>query len=241
MGCIDAARLDSTRLNELLREQLGACGEVTVENPHSIHNIAAGLGIEGEIVIRGSTGFYTGGFMEGPSITVDGNAGWYVGDNMMNGEIIVLKNTGSNAGVYLYGGTLVIRGGTGSRVGYGMKGGTIIVCGSYGRWAGQQTLGGRLVLLGKAGKQIGESMYRGAIFVADREAEHNLGGNVLLDEIRPEEAAELGALFKKYDIGAEADKLLVIRPLPTGRHQYYLFKPVLRTEPEPEPAGARNA
>lgn len=230
MEHIDAKELSSEKLNALLREKLAESGEVMVEEPHSMHNIAAGFTGAGKIVINGSTGFYTGGFMEGPSITIKGNAGWYTGDNMQGGELLVEQNTGSNAGVYLLGGTMVIYGGTGSRVGYGMKGGTIIVCGDCGRWAGQMTLGGQLVLLGKAGKQIGESMYRGAIFVADPAAKENLGGNVILDEIHPDEAEELDRKFDRYGIRAKASGLMAIRPNPSGRHQYTLFKPNLQPE-----------
>ncbi len=227
---INAAGLESTELNKRILESLRKSGEVTIENPHSMHNIGVGLEATGRILIKGSTGFYTGGFMDGPSIMLDGNAGWYVGDNMMSGEIVVTKNTGSNAGVYFCDGTLVIRGGTGSRAGYGMKGGTIIVCGPAGRWAGLMTLGGRLVLLGKVGKQLGESMYKGALFVADPEAEKNLGGNVFMDEVKPEEADALDALFDRYGINAKAKNLRAVRPSLTGRHSYVLFKPELHPE-----------
>lgn len=225
MEYIDAAKLESKDLNKLLTEKLAQFGEVTIENPHSMHNIGAGISAKGNITIKGSTGFYTGGFQENTSILLDGNAGWYVGDNMMGGEIVVTKNTGSNAGVYIMGGTIVIRGGTGSRVGYGMKGGTIVVCGDTGMWAGQQTLGGRLILLGKPGKQVGESMYNGVIFVADENAD--LGGNVFMNDITDEEAASLNEIFQKYKINVNAGKLKAIRPSLTGRHTYTLFKPEL--------------
>lgn len=230
MEHIDARALSSEQLNALLHEKLAETGEVVVEGPHSMHNIAAGLAMNGKITIEGSTGFYTGGFMEGPRITIKGNAGWYTGDNMQGGELIVKQNTGSNAGVYFLDGTMVIYGGTGSRVGYGMKGGTIIVCGDCGRWAGQMTLGGQLVLLGKAGKQIGESMYRGVIFVADPVAGDNLGGNVVMDTITPEEAEGLGQKFEHYKIQAKVSDLRAIRPNPTGRHHYTLFAPRLQPE-----------
>jgi len=230
MEYIDALNLKSTELNKLIVENLGKNGEVTIKNPHSMHNIATGLTQKGKILVEGSTGFYTGGFLEGSTVVVDGNTGWYAGDNMMSGELIVTKNTGCNAGVYFYGGTMVIYGGTGSRVGYGMKGGTIIVCGSAGRWAGQMTLGGKLVILGKLGKQVGESMYKGVIFVQDEEVEDKLGGNVYLDSITENEKAELKELFEKYKIDADPGRLRAIRPSVTGRHKYVLFKPELRPE-----------
>jgi methylamine---glutamate N-methyltransferase subunit B len=230
MEYIDAQKLKSRELNQLLVEKLGKDTEVTIQNPHSMHNIATGLTQKGKIIVNGSTGFYTGGFLEGPTVFVDGNVGWYAGDNMMAGELIITKNTGCNAGVYFYGGTMVVYGGTGSRVGYGMKGGTIIVCGSSGRWAGQMTLGGKLVLLGKVGPQVGESMYKGVIYLQDEEAQDKLGGNVYLDEVKQSEEEELKELFEKYEIKASVDRFRAIRPAETGRHTYVLFNPELKPE-----------
>lgn len=230
MGHIDAANLSSKELNKLIDEKLEKDEEVSIINPHSMHNIGIGLSKRGRVIVNGSTGFYAGGFLEGSTMVVDGNSGWYTGDNMMDGELIITKNTGCNAGVYFYGGTMVIRGGTGSRVGYGMKGGTIIVCGNAGRWAGQMTLGGKLIILGKVGKQIGESMYKGAIFTQDEGVKSKLGSNVFLDSIKEDEVNELKELFLKYEISAEPDCFKVIRPVTTGRHTYVLFKPELKPE-----------
>ena len=230
MEHIDALNLKSGLLNELIEEALLKHGEVSVTNPHSMHNIATGMSVKGRVLVKGSTGFYVGGFLEGASVTVDGNTGWYAGDNMMDGELIITKNAGCNAGTYFYGGTMVIYGSAGSRLGYGMKGGTIVVCGSAGRWAGQMTLGGKLVILGSAGKQLGESMYKGVIFFRDSEAENNLGGNVFVDKITEKEIDELGSLFDKYDIDAKPGGFKAVRPVLTGRHSYTLFKPELKPE-----------
>ncbi|TYQ17950.1 UNVERIFIED_CONTAM: Glutamate synthase domain 3 [Acetivibrio alkalicellulosi] len=230
MEYLDALKIKSTQINNMIEEKLIKDKELIIQNPHSMHNIATGLAIDGKVTIKGSTGFYTGGFLEGASVIVEGNAGWYAGDNMMDGELIITKNAGCNAGTYLYGGTIVIRGSAGSRVGYGMKGGTIIVCGSAGRWAGQMTLGGKLILLGKVGKQLGESMYKGVIYIQDEEAKNNLGGNVFIDKITPTEVDELNTLFKKYDIDAKGENFVAIRPMTTGRHTYVLFNPDLTPE-----------
>lgn len=227
MEYIDAQELKSTELNKLIAKKLEMGLEVTIQNPHSMHNIGTGLTQKGKIIVNGSTGFYTGGFLEGSSLVVDGNAGWYAGDNMMSGELIITKNTGCNAGVYFVGGTMVVYGGTGSRVGYGMKGGTIIVCGNAGRWAGQMTLGGTLILLGKVGMQVGESMYKGVIYVQDEEVKDKLGGNVYLDSLKEEETGNLKELFEKYEIKADPGRFQAIRPAVTGRHTYVLFNPQL--------------
>lgn len=230
MEYIDALKIKSTDLNKLIKENLEKFGEVAILNPHSMHNIAIGSAVKGNIIIQGSTGFYTGGFLEGSSVIVEGNAGWYAGDNMMDGELIITKNAGCNTGTYFTGGTMIIRGNVGSRVGYGMKGGTIVVCGSAGRWAGQMTLGGRLIILGKVGKQIGESMYKGVIFVKGEEVKDNLGGNVFVDDITENEKQELNSLFMNYDIEANTEEFVAIRPMTTGRHKYVLFNPELKPE-----------
>lgn len=230
MGSIDATNLKNVELNRQITTALQENGEAIIENPHSMHNLAVGMNRPGKVIIRGSTGFYTGGFLEGSTVVVEGNAGWYAGDNMMDGELIIRKNTGCNAGTYFYGGTMVIYGGAGSRVGYGMKGGTIIVCGSAGRWAGQMTLGGKLIILGSVGKQVGESMYKGVIYVRDPEVKEKLGGNVYLDSLRDDEIEELKSLFTKYGIEADSREFQAIRPATTGRHHYSLFEPDLQPQ-----------
>lgn len=230
MEYIDAKTLDSRALNEEIKKKLVDGNTVKIENSHSLHNIGIGINQGGEVIIQGSTGFYTGGFMEDSTLIVEGNTGWYAGDNMMGGELIIKKNAGCNAGTYFNGGTMVIYGGSGSRVGYAMKNGTIIVCGDTGRWAGQMTLGGRLILLGKVGQQVGESMYKGVIYVKEKEIEGNLGGNVYIDALTSEEKKELHDLFIKYDIATEIDALVAIRPSLTGRHTYELFHPMLEPE-----------
>lgn len=228
MEYIDAQHLKNEVLNNRIKEMFKEHEEVTILNPHSMHNIATGLKYPGKIIVQGSTGFYTGGFLEGSTVIVEGNAGWYAGDNMMDGELIITKNTGSNAGTYFYGGTMVVYGNAGSRAGYGMKGGTIIVCGSAGRWSGQMILGGKLIILGSVGKRIGESMYRGVIFVRDKEAPNKLGGNVYISTLQEHEKVELRDLFTKYQIDADPEEFQAIRPMTTGRHSYTLFDPQLK-------------
>jgi glutamate synthase domain-containing protein 3 len=195
-----------------------------------MHNIGTGMTEKGIVIVDGSTGFYTGGFLEGLTIDVKGDAGWYAGDNMMDGELIIRKNSGCNAGSYMYGGTLVIYGGTGSRPGYGMKGGTLLVCGNAGRWAGQMTLGGRLIILGTVQKGIGESMYKGVIYTGDPDVESKLGSNCFVDELTADEKISLAELFSSYGVEADPGTLKAVRPMTTGRHNYFLFDPDLEPE-----------
>ncbi|MGD8400501.1 MAG: glutamate synthase [Bacillota bacterium] len=230
MEYLDATELTSKELNVRLVSALKMGAAVTVENPHAMHNIGTGLNLPGKVFVKGSTGFYVGGFLEGTTIEVDGNAGWYAGDNMMDGELLIAKNAGCNAGTYFNGGTMVIYGSVGSRAGYGMKNGTIIVCGNAGRWAGQMTTGGQLIILGAVGKQIGESMYKGVIYAQDPEVAAKLGGNVRLDNLSAMEREKLQKLFAHYAIAVQPGNFRAIRPLVSGRHTYTLFRPELHPE-----------
>ena len=222
---LDLAGMNSREVNRKLKELIKTEAEIEIDNPHSIHNFATALIGEARITLHGSTGFYTGGFLEGPTLNVEGNTGWYTGDNMTSGEIIVEMNTGSNAAPSMVGGTIVIKGNSGSRTGWGMKGGNLIVCGDVGLWTGKMTLGGRIVVLGKVGMGIGESMYNGVIHVLDPEVKDKLGGNVDVIPITEEEKKEVEALFKKYGIERGVDDFLSVVPKVYGRHEYVLFKP----------------
>jgi glutamate synthase domain-containing protein 3 len=217
--------MDLRQLNDALRENLGKDAEIVVENPHSMHNVGTALIGEGTIRVKGATGFYTGGFLEGPSLIIEGNTGWYSGDNMLAGELIIEQHAGSNCAPSMIGGNLIVRGSTGSRCGFGLKGGNVIVCGDVGRWCGQMTLGGRIIVLGKVGKGLGESMYKGLIHVADPEAESKLGGNVEFGAISDEDVQAVGALFEQYAIDADPTKFMTAYPMTTGRHKYTIFQP----------------
>ncbi|WP_020588812.1 hypothetical protein [Desulfobacter curvatus] len=222
---INSRNLSSKELNNIIKKKLGVNADIVIEHPASMHNLGTALIGKGSITVKGSTGFYTGGFLEGPSLIIEGNTGWYTGDNMCSGEIIIKQNAGSNAGPSMIGGNLVIYGSTGSRAGVGLKGGNLIICGDCGRWTGQMTLGGRIVVLGKIGLGFGESMYRGLLHTRDPEAESKLGGNVEFHKISHEEAESLAALLEQYEIDADAAKFKSVRPMTSGRHTYTLFKP----------------
>ncbi len=222
---LDISRMSSREINKTLKELIGTEQEIFIENPHSLHNFATALIGKGKITVEGSTGFYTGGFLEGPTLIIKGNTGWYTGDNMLAGEIIVEMNTGSNAAPSMLGGTVVIKGNSGSRTGYGMKGGDLIVCGNVGRWTGQMTLGGRIIILGTIGEGTGESMYDGIIHVLDPDIENKLGGNVKVVPISDQEKGEVASLFNKYGIKQDVDHFKSVVPKVYGRHEYVLFKP----------------
>jgi len=222
---LDVAGMSTMDVNAKLRDLIQDNDEIVVKNPLSVHNFATALKGKGRITVKGSTGFYTAGFLQGPTIVVEGSTGLYTADNMGAGELIVNKNTGSNCAPSLVGGNVVIRGNSGSRAGWGMKGGNLIVCGDVGMWAGKMTLDGRIILLGEVGEGIGESMYNGVIHVLDSAVEGKLGGNVKVVPIADKEKKEVEALFKKYDIDHGVDDFRSIVPKVYGRHEYLLFKP----------------
>lgn len=222
---LDIAGMSSRKVNQKLRELMGQNGDIVVNNPHSVHNFATALKGKGTITVEGSTGFYTGGFLQQPKIVIKGNTGLYTGDNMSGGEIIVEMNTGSNCAPSMIGGNIVVKGHSGSRAGWGMKGGTLIVCGNVGLWSGKMTLGGRIIVLGEVGEGVGESMYNGVIHVLDPKAEDKLGGNVTLIPIEDKEKKEVESLFKKYNIEREVNDFQSIVPKVYGRHEYVLYKP----------------
>ena len=222
---LDIKGMNAREVNARLKELMKNGEEVEILHPHSMHNLATALKGPGRIVVKGNTGFYTGGFLEGPSLVIEGDTGLYTADNMGAGEIIIKRNAGMNLAPSQVGGTVVCMGNTGSRAAFGMKGGNLIVCGDVGMRSGQMTLGGRMIFLGKVGAEIGESMYDGVIHVADPQAEQRLGGNVALQAITPEEREQVAALFEKYGIDKDPGTLHSIVPKVYGRHDYELFKP----------------
>lgn len=222
---LDIAGMSSRDVNRKLKETIVQDQEIIIEHPHSVHNFATALKGEGTVTVQGSTGFYTGGFLEGPTLKIKGNTGWYTGDNMKAGEIIIEMNTGSNCGPSMLGGTILVKGSSGSRAGLGMKGGNLIILGNVGRWTGYMTLGGRIIVLGEMGPVIGESMYNGVIHTLDPAAEEKLGGNAALIPISDEEKWAVEGLFKKYGLEQGVENFRSVVPKVLGRHEYFLFKP----------------
>lgn len=219
---IDLRELTSTEVNAVLREYVGSGEKVVLTHPHGMHNLAINLRGELEIEVKGSTGFYTGGFMEGPTLVIDGNAGWYTGDNMHDGTIVVEKNSGSNLAPTMMNGVVIVRGNAGSRIAYGLRGGTVVVGGNVGMMAGKMMLNGRVVILGDAGEQTGESMYGGKVFVGGRIA--SLGANVDEARVSDEDIEFLTPILQKWGLKADLSKFTAIVPRP-GKHTYVLFRP----------------
>ena len=152
----------NTRMRDLMNEGYGT---VVIKNPRGMHSLAVGILNKLNLIIEGSTGYFTVGLIDGPNVRINGRVGWSCGENMMAGTVVVEKNAGSTFGAAIRGGDLVCKGSVGSRTGIDMKGGTIIVGGDTGALSGFMMQRGRMVVCGNAGKNLGDSMYDGTIFV----------------------------------------------------------------------------
>ncbi len=131
---------------------------------------------EGEIVVRGNAGMYTGAFMKGGRIVVEGSVDRFAGMNMSGGEIVVRRN----AGDYL---------GSGYRGDAGMKGGRIVVEGNAGDEAGIKMKGGEIIVKGKAGLFFGGMMSGGTARAerAERAGANMKNGMIVLEKARDED------------------------------------------------------
>ena len=163
---IDCDNLTATEVNEKIRGLMAeGYGSIVLQNPRGIHSLGVGILSRLNLIIEGSTGYFSVGLIDGPNVRITGRVGWSCAENMMAGTVIVEKNAGSTFGAAIRGGDLVCRGSVGSRTGIDMKGGTIIVGGDTGALSGFMMQRGRMVVCGNAGKNLGDSMYDGTIYV----------------------------------------------------------------------------
>lgn len=163
---IDCDGKTVTEVNGSIRELMAqGYGTIVLHNPRGMHSLGVGILSRLNLIIEGSTGYFTVGLIDGPNVRINGRVGWSCGENMMSGTILIEKNAGSTFGAALRGGDLVCRGSVGSRTGIDQKGGTIIVGGDTGALSGFMMQRGRMVICGNAGKNLGDSMYDGTIFV----------------------------------------------------------------------------
>lgn len=149
MTRIDAAGLDFTALNEIVRN---TPGDVEIVNCLGQRFIGAGLG-KRKIHIRGVPGNALGAYLNGADIEVFGNAQDAVGDTMNAGSIVVHGNIGDTAGYAMRGGRILVQGNAGYRTGIHMKAyqdklPVIVIGGRAGTFLGEYQAGGILIVLG---------------------------------------------------------------------------------------------
>jgi formylmethanofuran dehydrogenase subunit C len=131
---------------------------------------------EGEILVKGNAGMYTGAFMKGGKIVVEGNTDRFAGMNMSDGEIIIRGNAGDYTG-------------SGYRGDAGMKGGRILVEGNAGDEVGIKMKGGEIVVMGEAGLFFGGMMNGGIARAkrAIRTGANMKNGIIVLEQAREDE------------------------------------------------------
>ena len=146
---IDAAGLDFTALNELVR---GTTGDVELVNCLGQRFIGAGMS-QRKLDIRGVPGNALGAYLNGADIEVFGNAQDAVGDTMNAGRIVVHGNIGDTAGYAMRGGQILVQGNAGYRTGIHMKAyqdklPVIVIGGRAGTFLGEYQAGGVIIVLG---------------------------------------------------------------------------------------------
>ena len=197
----DAAAMDSTAINQKIRELMRAGhGHIVMRNPGAKHSLAAGILNRLQLEIDGSLGYFGCGLNDGPNIRVAGRVGWSCSENMMSGTVEIAKNAGSTFGAALRGGDLVCRGDVGGRTGICMKGGTILVGGRAGAFSGFMMQRGRMIILGDAGDNLGDTMYDGLIYVGGNVA--SLGVDAVDVEMTAADSAWLQSKLSLYGMEA---------------------------------------
>jgi glutamate synthase domain-containing protein 3 len=188
-----------TEVNSSIRELMKeGYGTIVLKNPRGMHSLGVGILSKLNLIIEGSTGYFTVGLLDGPNVRINGRVGWSCGENMMSGTIMIEKNAGSTFGAAIRGGDLVCRGSVGSRTGIDQKGGTIIVGGDTGALSGFMMQRGRMVICGNAGKNLGDSMYDGTIYVGGEIK--SLGVDAVEAELTDLDKAWLTRKLKQYGL-----------------------------------------
>lgn len=163
---VDCDGLTPQEVNSKIRDlMVEGYGTVVLQNPRGMHSIGVGILSKLNLIIEGSTGYFSVGLIDGPNVRINGRVGWSCAENMMAGTVLIEKNAGSTFGAAIRGGDLVCRGSVGSRTGIDQKGGTILVGGDTGALTGFMMQRGRMVICGNAGKNLGDSMYDGTIYI----------------------------------------------------------------------------
>lgn len=127
---------------------------------------------DGEIIIKGSVGFYLGEKMSGGKILVEGNTDSWLGSKMKGGVIEVYGNAGDLIGAPyrgetkgMRGGTIIIHGNAGNEIGCWMMGGLIKVKGNCGLFPGIHMKNGTILIHGNTEGRCGALMKGGKVII----------------------------------------------------------------------------
>jgi formylmethanofuran dehydrogenase subunit C len=132
---------------------------------------------EGQLVVQGSSGDYSGFQMTGGSLQIDGSAGHFTACEMRGGRLTVRGDSGDFAAGALAGdmegmtgGTLTIHGNAGARLADRMRRGLVLVGGNAGDFAASRLVAGTIGIAGELGAHYAWGMRRGTLLLTRRPA-----------------------------------------------------------------------
>ena len=206
MQTIDLQETGLRQLNATLHAQSETTNQTAweIENPRGSHALACGLDAPIEVVVKGSTGYYSAGMNKQATVHIKGSAGPGVAENMMSGTVIIDGDASQYAGATGHGGLLVIKGNASSRCGISMKGIDIVVQGNIGHMSAFMAQSGNLVVCGDAGEALGDSLYEARLFV--RGSVKSLGADCIEKEMRPEHLEILADLLERGGCDAKPEE-----------------------------------
>jgi glutamate synthase domain-containing protein 3 len=221
---IDATGLTTQELNILLREATtNGVEKIEIMNVCGQSYIGTDLHKKVDIDITGTPGNDLGAFMNGPRITVHGNAQDGIGNTMDDGEIIVHGHAGDIAGLSCRSGKIFVRDYVGYRAGihmkeYGEKKSILVIGGTAQDFLAEYMAGGIIVLLGLDMKEeethhahyIGTGMHGGAIYLAGKVEDYQLGKEVGIAELDRYDLTILTGLVTEFaeHFGHDAGEIL---------------------------------
>lgn len=211
---IDAHRLDTYRLNRLVKEKVGeGYTHIQLVNVAGQRYIAAGLQAKVTIEVFGTAGNDLGVFMDGPTLIVHGNVQDGCGNTMNDGVIVVHGDAGDIAGYGMRGGRIMIRGDVGYRAGvhmkeYGEKKPILLIGGSAQDFLGEYMAGGVIVAMANsretaAGRFVATGMHGGLIYMRGKAV--SLSSEAELAEMGSEDMVFISRLIKEYTATFKTD------------------------------------
>ena len=130
---------------------------------------------DGQLVVHGSTGDYSGFQMAGGVLQIDGNAGHFTACEMRGGRLTVSGDCGDFAAGALAGnmegmtgGTLTVHGNAGARLADRMRRGLVLVGGNAGDFAASRLVAGTIGIAGQLGAHYAYGMRRGTLLLSRR-------------------------------------------------------------------------
>lgn len=209
---IDAKKVYYSTLNQEIRDAIASgAKEIELLNVNGQRYIGDGINEKVRITINGVPGNDLAAFMNGPTIVVNDNAQDCIANTMNEGKILVHGHAGDVLGYGMRGGKLFVKGDVGYRVGIHMKSyktkiPVIVAGGTAGDFFGEYMAGGILILLGLnaneenplVGNYVGTGMHGGTMYVRGEPQPYQLGAEVGVKPLEPEDEKTLTSILKEY-------------------------------------------